>query len=235
MKLFTRYIVSCLLIVVAATGAKAQDSLQMETEADTVLVQPNEKRIAIILGADYGKLATTAFNLDTKYEFNASVVFFDKLRVNVDYGHGALQPKNAIENGTYTSTGDYYRGGLDYQFTLAPKTFLSLGGMYASSSFSDEGEVQIQSDIWPSLDQSFTRSDFTSQWAEFVLTSEKTIVNRESGFFANLYIGIKLRLRFMIERPEPENFDVYAIPGYGRTFNDVVPAINLFVAYRINL
>lgn len=235
MMLYTRYIASWLLLGAASLGAMAQDSLQVEATVDSTTVQPTKKQIAIILGVDYGKLATTAFNLDTKYEFNASITLFNKLRVNVDYGHGALEPKNAIENGTYISTGDYYRGGLDYQLEIAPKTFLSFGGMYASSSFSDEGNVQIQSDIWPSLDESFTRTDFTAQWAEFVLTSEKTILNREEGFFANLYVGLKLRLRFMIERPKPETFDVYAIPGYGRTFNEIVPAVNLFLAYRINI
>lgn len=232
---FTRYIVSILLALVFANGVVAQDSLQVKPVEDSVIVHPKEKRTAIILGTDYGKLAPTAFNLDTKYEFNASLIVFKRLRINIDFGHGALQPKNAIENGSYTSTGDYYRGGLDYQFELAPKTYLALGGMYATSKFSDEGNVQIQSDIWPSLNQSFMREDFTAQWAEFVLTSEKTFLNRESGFFANLYVGIKLRLRFLIERPKPENFDIYAIPGYGRTFNNVVPAANLFVAYRIEL
>ena len=36
----------------------------------------------------------------------------------------------------------------------------------------------------------------------------------------------------MIDRPEPENFDVYAIPGYGRTWNNVVPSANLFIVYK---
>ena len=198
-------------------------------------MQKTKQPLTIIPALDYGKLATTAIHWDTKYEFNLSVVVFNHIRINADYGHGELEPKNAIENGKYISTGDYYRAGLDYQFEIATKTFLSFGGMYASSTFKDEGQVDIPSEIWPSLSESFARQNFNAQWAEFVITTEKVVANREQGPLAHLYVGAKFRLRFLINRPRPENFDVYAIPGYGRTFNNVVPAANLFVAYRIEL
>lgn len=230
---FTRYIVSILLFI-ASSSAIAQDSLRVTSDTDSAQVQPKKKGFAFIVGTDYGKLATTAFKLDTKYEFNLGIVLFNKLRVTADYGHGELAPKNAIENGSYTSTGNYYRGGLDYVFEIAPKTNLALGLMYASSSFVDEGSIQIQSDVWPSLNEDFKRENFSSQWVEWVLTSEKAIFNRESGFLTHLYFGMKFRLRFIIERPRPEEFDIYAIPGYGRTFNDIVPAVNLFITYKIN-
>lgn len=224
--------------------SRAQDSLLVTPAKDSVhitatasdsshLEKSKKKTFAFILGTDYGKLITTAVGLETKYEFNIGVLLFEKIRLTADYGHGDLSPKNAIENGNYTSSGNYYRGGIDYVFEIAPKTYLGIGAMYASSSFKDEGEVLINSDIWPSLTDSFVRPNFNAQWVEWVLTSEKVIANRESGFLSNLYIGMKFRLRFMINRPEPEKFDIYAIPGYGRTFNNIVPAANLFIAYKI--
>ena len=230
---YIRYIVSTVLLLVVL-GANAQDSVKVVTAKDTTQVQPKKKYFSVMLGTDYGKLISTAFKLETKYEVNVGLLLFSKIRITGDYGHGELEPKNAIENGSYTSTGDYYRAGIDYVFEIAPKTYLGLGAMYASSDFSDKGNVQIQSDIWPSLNEEFTRENFSAKWVEWVLTSEKTVANKEKGFLSNLYVGMKFRLRFMIEKPEPEAFDVYAIPGYGRTFNDIVPAANLFIAYRIN-
>lgn len=241
MKLYIKYIVSCYLFVLAAE-AIGQDSLQIQTkdslqievlEPEDSLAQGEDKKyFSIILSADYGKLIATAAQIETKYEFNLAVQFSKNIRATADIGYGQLAPPNAIENGTYTSTGNYARIGVDYIFTLFPKTYLSLGGMYASSSFKDEGTVEIKSEIWPSLSESFVRNDLKASWAEFVITSEATVFNKDKGFLSNFYWGIKFRLRFMIEMPTPENFDVYAIPGYGRTWNNVVPAANLFISYK---
>ncbi len=201
-------------------------------EIDTTVTRIKQKYFAIYLSTDYGKLATTLAQLENKYEFNMGIQFSSHLRVTADYGYSKLSPPNAIENGVYFSTGNYYRVGLDYVFTIAPKTTLAFGGMYALATFKDEGTVEIQSEIWPSLSQSFERNDLQANWVEFVITSEAPILNRDNGFLSHLFWGIKFRFRFMIERPRPTNFDVYAIPGYGRTFNNLVPAANLFFSYK---
>lgn len=200
--------------------------------SDTSLVSVKTNYFAIYISADYGKLITTLAQLENKYEFNLGIQFSKHLRFTADFGYGNLSPPNAIENGTYNSSGNYYRAGLDFMLVIAPKISLSFGGMYALSTFNDEGTVEIKSEVWPSLNQSFARADFTASWAEFVITSEAPVLNRNEGFFSNFYWGIKFRFRFMIDRPRPENFDVYAIPGYGRTFNNLVPAANLFISYK---
>lgn len=247
MKPSIRYIASIILLILAF-NARGQDSLHIQAKdsvqiaiidstnfaiQDSSILELKEKHFSIFIGTDYGKLILTAAQVELKYEFNIAVQFAKNLRATADYGFGELTPPNAIENGTYTSTGNYYRIGIDYIFNIAPKTYLSLGGMYANSTFKDEGQVVIESDVWSTLDQSFVRNDLSATWAEFVLTSEAPILNRDKGMFSNLYWGIKFRLRFMVERPRPENFDVYAIPGYGRTWNDLVPAANLFIVYKI--
>ena len=246
MKRFIKYIVSSCLIAVAI-NIQAQDSLRLEAKDTTHIVSPNtlvgenqdstllekkENHFVIYLGTDYGKLISTAAQFDTKYEFNLAVQFSKSIRVTADYGYGKLDPPNAIQNGTYTSSGNYYRVGLDYMFNIAPKTYLSLGGMYAISNFKDEGTVMIQSEVWPSFNERFERDNFTASWAEFVITSEAPIFNRNEGIMSRFYWGIKFRFRFLIDRTQPENFDVYAIPGYGRTWNDLVPAANLFITYK---
>ncbi len=253
MKLCIKYIASIILSI-CALATMAQDSLQVNVKdslqlniVDTVNIESidsveiatadttnnlNENYFHIYISVDYGKLITTAAQFDTRHELNLGVQFAKNLRATADFGYAKLAPPDAIENGTYSSSGNYYRIGLDYMLNIAPKTYLSFGGMYALSNFKDEGTVETVSEVWPSLNQSFTRNGFTSTWAELVVTSEAPVLNRDLGFFSNLYWGVKFRLRFLIDRPEPENFDVYAIPGYGRTFNNTVPAANLFIMYK---
>ncbi len=251
MTLCIKYIAS-ILLVISALATMAQDSLQIEVKdslqvslVDTVNIAvidsleliPNDSigdqaNFHVYISVDYGKLIITAAQFDTRYELNLGVQFAKNLRATADFGYAKLAPPNAIENGTYASFGNYYRIGLDYMLNIAPKTYLSFGGMYALSNFKDEGTVETVSEVWPSLNQSFTRNGFTSTWAEFVISSEAPVLNRDSGFFNNLYWGVKFRLRFLIDKPRPENFDVYAIPGYGRTFNNTVPAANLFIMYK---
>ncbi|MCF6353358.1 MAG: DUF6048 family protein [Cyclobacteriaceae bacterium] len=202
------------------------------TPSDNLTAKDSSTYFAIYLSLDYGKLLTTLAQFENKYEFSIAIQFLKHLRATADIGYGNLAPPSAIQNGTYNSVGTYYRLGFDYMFTIAPKTSLSFGGMYALSNFKDQGSVEIISELWPSLSQNFERTNLTANWAEFIITSEAPILNRDSGFLSNIYWGIKLRLRFMIEKPTPEIFDVYAIPGYGRTFNNSVPAANVFISYK---
>ncbi len=256
MKPCFKYIVSgVLLVLLTAYTTHGQDSLVVAakdstqqistptdslptTAADTTTVwsnstQPplNNKAIGGYLGIDYGKLLTSAFQLERKYELNAGLRFAQHFVLTADVGYADLAPPNAIKNGQYNAKGMYYRAGADYRFEIFPKTFLSLGAMYAISQFKDEGTVEIQSEVWPSFTQQFERTNLTAQWVEAVVTSQAPILPNKAGILSHFYWGIKFRLRFMINRPQPENFDIYAIPGYGRTFNTTVPAANLFLTF----
>ncbi len=247
MKLFIRYIASSWILLLAVQ-AIAQDSLQVQVkdsllleiidtlkvEGQNDLKQESDKNyFSILMATDYGKLISTAAQFETKYELNLGVQFTKSIRVTADYGYAQLAPPNAIENGNYTSSGNYFRIGLDYMFNIAPKTYLSLGGMYAMTTFKDEGTVVIESEVWPSLNESFVRDNLKANWVEFVITSEAALLNRNEGFFTHLFWGIKFRFRFLIDRPRPEYFDVYAIPGYGQTWDNFIPAANLFIMYKL--
>ncbi len=216
-----------------ASNYQENDSTQIDESDKSDSINLQENNFYIYIGTDYGKLITTAAQLENKYEFNIGFLFAKNIRLTADYGYAKLSPPNAIQNGFYNSSGHYYRLGLDYMLNIAPKTYLSFGGMYALSNFKDEGTVEISSEVWPSFSQSFTRDNLKASWAEFVITTEAPILNRETGFLHNLHWGIKFRFRFLIDRPTPENFEVYAIPGYGRTWNNFVPAANLFIMYKL--
>ena len=224
MILLRGYIYSWLLVSIFASAVMGQDSVTVA-----------KKQNALYLTIDYGKLAEMAINDQVKWEFGLGAVFLDHFNLTLEYGYGKLLPENAINNGSYTSEGNYYRGGFDYVFQVTPKRFLSAGALYAYSGFDDEGQVIIESEIWDNLDKTFQRTGLSAQWMEIVINTEGPVFKSDSGFMSNIFWGTKFRLRIMLTESDTEEFDIYAVPGFGKRFSDVVPALNLFLKYRFPL
>ena len=220
MKPLLKYITSLLLFALPVT-ANAQD---------TISVAP--AKLAIDIYADYGKGLESLFQKQTKWEFGLGLVLKDKYNFVGEYGYGSLNPESVINNGTYTSEGNYYRGGFEYIFRVSPKRSLSAGLMYANASFADNGSVQIVNDLWGDIEETFQRENLSASWAEVILNTQGPVSNAEKGLLNNFYWGVRFRLRILITDISQPNFDIYAIPGYGRTYSNVVPAANLFLKYR---
>ena len=216
-----RYIYSVILFIGLVTNAQGQDSLAVEAKKNYVYIT-----------IDYGKLLETAIGDQVKWEFGAGVLLSDHFSFIVEYGFGKLKPKNVINNGSYTSEGNYIRGGFDYAFEVVPNRFLSFGLLFAYSRFKDEGQVQIDSEIWDNLNESFQRDDLSAQWLELVISTEGPILKNSESYLSNIYWGSKLRIRMMLSESATQNFDIFAVPGYGRRYRNVVPAINLFLKFK---
>ena len=226
MKLSLKYIINQLLLLLSISVAA-----QEITEDSVVIDQSN---YAILIGTDYGKGIESALGDQSKWEVNLAVSIYDRFRVSAEYGYGMLQPANSIRNGSYQSEGRYFRGGGEYVFTLKPKIYLSMGLMYSLANFSDQGEVNIESELWNSIDEDFTRDDLTANWFEWILNTEAQAFRNSEIFLSNIYWGSRIRLRILSSDIAQSDFDIKAIPGYGKTYSNIVPAINLFVRYRID-
>ena len=87
-------------------------------------------------------------------------------------------------------------------------------------------EQIIQSTIWDDFDESFKRTNLTATWFEIVMITEKHMSN-------NLALGAKIRFRHLTNFINEYNPEVIAIPGYGKAFNSNVPAVNLYIKYRL--
>ena len=221
MKLLLKYITSLALLVLPITVA-AQDSLVMEQE-----------KLTVDIYADYGKGVESLMQKQTKWEFGLGLVLKEKYNFVAEYGFGSLNPENVINNGTYTSEGNYFRAGFEYMIRIAQKRYLSAGFMYATASFSDNGSVQIESDLWGNLEETFYRGDLNASWGEIIINTQGAVSNTDKGPLTNLYWGVRFRLRILITDISQPDFDIYAVPGYGRTYSTVVPAANFFLKYRI--
>jgi len=245
-----KYIISTIILLAPYAGS-AQDSLPVKqdtsvvmqdtpvVEQDSLVVEQDslmvrQSKMAITLYADIGKLGESLFEIQTKREFGISILLANKYQFVGEYGYGSLNPKSIINNGSYSSEGNYYRVGVEYVFTVLPKTSLSTGFMYAHSDFADYGNVQIESELWDDLNETFARPDLKADWIEWIVNTESPIVKVEEGFLSNFYWGVRFRLRILISDISQPDFDIFAIPGFGKTFSTVLPAANLYLKYRID-
>ena len=214
MNRLSTYIFS-LALILSSLSLLAQDT-------DTVEV----RKVSISLGfaIDYGKILTIPSKFETKAEVAFNISIMNKFQILGEIGYASLTPQDAIKNGTYNSKGLYYRAGLAYGGEILPNSFLSFGVLYGLSNFEDSGVVLIKSTLWEDFNSSFERKNITASWIEFLIITEQKIRN-------NLALGAKIRLRYLNNFTNNYEPEVLAIPGYGRTFNNTVPAFNLYVKF----
>ena len=218
-----RYLFSILLIGLHFGVASAQDSVEVA------------KQNVLHFTVDYGKFFEPLFGDQKKWEVGVGFLMADHYNVTIEYGAATLKPENVINNGSYTATGSYWRAGFDYFIKATPRAYLSFGLLYANSSFDDEVNVKISSEIWEDLDETFNRYDLKAQWLELVVSSEGPIFKKDTGILSTFYWGTKFRVRVMVSETNTDQFEIYAVPGFGRRFSDVVPAVNLFLKFRFPL
>lgn len=201
--------------------------------ASQVKAVDTTSRFGFFLSVDYGKLLAIPTDFETKYEGSAGFILFRRFILEGTYGSAELNPSGAYKNAEYyTIEGQYYKGALSYKFTLNPnnpREFLYLGVGYAMSQYSDRGKFLIGSLLWDDFEESFSGNNMEASWTEVYLTTE-SYLNKNTRHFL---VGAKISLRIMDDFETRENIPVYAVPGYGRTFDKTVPAINFYVKYSL--
>ncbi len=189
------------------------------------------------LKIDYGKLLLIWTDFETKYEAGINLRFYERIVLATEFGVAELNPLKAYDNTLfYTIQGMYGRIGLDYYMAYDPSNFYYLGVRYGMSSFEDEGAFLLNSEYWADYEEGFGSKDLMASWAEIVLGTETFLkIGKKAKERGNskLLLGWNARLRFITDFENRENPPIYAIPGYGRTFNDVAAALNFYIKYRL--
>lgn len=198
-----------------------QDSLDVSNEYKPFLS-------SIAVSVDYGKFVGLFLDTESKYEFGGQLEIKDRIVLIGEYGFATLTPSRAYQNTDYESDGDYYRVGIGYKMDFTAKSNIYFSARYAMANYGDKGTIDITSasGIYDDLLEPFSRKDLSAQWFEVVLSSETKL-------WKSLYAGFHLRFRIMDKYDEQEPLDVYSIPGYGRTFDRTIPALNLYVKYAL--
>lgn len=196
---------------------------------DSIALAYSETPFAIQIGLDLLKLGSFALDRETKYE--GQVGFgFKQVTLILEAGHAYYASALAYKNSEdYSVEGNYYRVGLDYAFNIGATSQIILGLRYGTSSFGHQGTFEVYSELWDNYITevpSSQSSGATATWGEAVLGSQSHIGK-------NLYFGWYFRLRKILERTTYAPIDIYYIPGYGKSIDGSVPAVNLFLKYRI--
>jgi len=185
---------------------------------------------------DYGKLLTLPTKFENKYEGGVNLRFFERMIIAGEFGYATIDPLKAYDNALYyTVNGHYYRAGLDYYMELDPKNFYYVGIRYGSSQFEDRGQFLIDSEFWEDYQDEFGSSDLQATWYELVFGTETILrigTPTSKIHIDKLFLGWKFRFRILAKFENREVPSVYTIPGYGRTFDKTVPALNFYLKYR---
>lgn len=208
-----------IFLVLLAIQASAQDSLQSAPARRPFLS-------AGAVSIDYGKLFGQFLDSESKLEAGGQVEFKGRYVVIGEFGHAQLTPNGAYQHTDYQSEGSYFRIGLGYKIDITPKNNLYFSARYARASFSDQGVINITSasGIFADIEDPFDRTGLSAQWYEAVMSSEARL-------WKGLSAGFHLRLKIMDKYDKQEPLDVYSVPGYGRTFDRSIPALNLYLKY----
>ena len=174
---------------------------------------------------DYGKLITLASDFESKWSAGVGYRLKDKIMLSAEAGMASLDPNNAYENGTYHSEGIFGSISLNYILTVKPGNFLYLGVGYGMSMYEDEYSYTIANSIWPDATETTSRKDLQADWAFINIGSEKKLDIK------GIYLGAVFSIQKQLNYDQFEPIDTYAIPGYGRTSDETVPALNLYIKY----
>lgn len=210
-----RPIFSFILVLLALTARSQQDS----TVAITI-------DTGLEIYVDYGKLITQFSDFESKLEIGIAFQLANHLAPNFQAGYGSLEPATAFENGIYESTGYYGRIGVNYLIPFDNTNSFFIGTKYGLAFFEDEGTYEISSDIFDTYRVDFGEENQEANWVEIIVGSEKKLNNEQWS------VGGQFALRILNQRDEFTPVDTYAIPGYGRTIDKTVPALNVYLKYK---
>lgn len=220
------------LLLILSLGTFLQAAMaQEETDTIAVVVRP----ITPSLYLDYGKLLTYPLSFESKIEVGAELLFKEKIPLIFEFGTSTLNPTKVYANGSYQAKGSYLRVGTGIYNQWTPKNKIGLTVRYATSTFDEVATLSTGDpiNVETTLSDSFDRTGINANWLELVLYSDAkmfTGAKFEDTFLADLFVvGMNLRFRYLLNYDLQAPDDVYAIPGYGHSFDDHLPAANLFL------
>lgn len=189
---------------------------QQVRETDTV--DPREK-YGFRVGIDLSKPIRTIIEEEYQgLELTGDYRLYENIYLAGEIGN----EKNVISepNVTASSKGSYIKLGGNYNFYenwTGMQNLIYLGVRYGFATFSSElqefsiynRDPYFEPDV-RTEDRDF--SNLTAGWLELQLGTKVEVLN-------NLYLGVHVQLKRMVNETEPTNFDNLYIPGFHRTYD----------------
>ncbi len=200
------------------------DSLDQVSGSDTISY-PFFNRLEFKI--DYLKLVSFALDTENKAEAGLGLILGRGFGINTEMGYGEKTPENHFENADYKVSGYYGRVGFSYHLEYNPGTNFFIGAKFGLSHYQDEATYTIESPLWDNFTGTIERSGLQGKWVEIAGGSE-------SRYKGNFFLGFTFRFRALIDHDNFSPLEVFAIPGYGRTMDKTLPALNLHIKYILD-
>ena len=228
----SRYFISLLVFSVVTLGF-SQSEAPNQQESDSMAHKLEYGlRVGIDLSRPVLSFATDGY---TGIEFVGDYRFSDRVWLAGELGNEKRTDQEDLYN--FTTSGSYLKLGVDYntyQNWYGMNNSITIGGRYAVASFSQTlNEYQIyDSNRYFGPDNDFVVggtepeefSGLNATWLEMV-------VGMKAELFANIYIGMSVRLGHLVTNKEADRFPNLWIPG----FNKVTDGAKWGVGYNYSI
>ncbi len=163
----------------------------------------------------------------TELELNIEIPIH-KYFVVVDLG--TWDVSRGSEFSTYSSTGNYFRAGLDMDFfwkDLTDESSIFFGFRYGRSRYSDALYYYYNDIAWETDGQiRLVNNQVTARW--FEITSGLKV-----PVYKGLWMGFTARLKLGLKITGDDLHASYEVPGYGKTIKNTWWGFNYQVFYNI--
>jgi len=211
-----------------------QDSLEQNLPEQDSLVQDlleqpedsvNQSTINLALIIDYVKLLTIPSSFEKKFEGGIEILLKQRISLLAEMGTASITPSDAI-SGDYEANGLYYRLGVGYTKNRTAKNKIGIYALYGTSTYDETINYRLESPsgTQPTFSSQITRPNLSATWWELMLYTDQKLNEL-------ITIGLNIRYRQQISAERFTPIDSYAIPGYGRVFDNSVPAMNLILKF----
>ncbi|WCO03007.1 DUF6048 family protein [Psychroserpens ponticola] len=206
---------SCLFLFCSILNA--QESIDGETTTDTLIYK---QKYGLRLGVDLGRLIRTVIDDDyTGFEISGDYRLTKKLYLAGELGN----EKRSISTDflSVTANGSYFKAGIDYnsfQNWLDMQNMIYFGFRAGASSFTqnlDNYTIYNTNQYWPtqlSSEEAREIDGLTAIWAEI-------IIGIKAELFSNLFLGLNVQIKSLINEDVPDDFENLYIPGFNRTYD----------------
>ena len=211
------YFFSIITVMLMCVSVNAQNDSLISTVNDSLKIK---LKYGLRVGGDVGKLIRSyADDNYTGFEVNADFRIKKAL-----YIAGELGIENKTTTNDYlnvTSKGTYLKAGIDYNMY---KNWLNMDNMIYSgfrigaSSFSqniNDFTVYNTNQYWQPQFPSTELQKFTGLSAIWV----ELIIGIKAQLFNNLYLGLNVQLKGLVNETVPTNFQNIYIPGFNKTYD----------------
>lgn len=215
-------------------GYAQTDSVAVST-IDSVKIK---EKYGLRLGVDLGKIVRSY--VDDEYSgFEISGDFRLGKKLYIAGEIGTEDKRDVTPYLDINTKGTYLKAGIDYnmyQNWLDMDNMIYAGFRVGASTFShtlNQFQTYNTNQYWQpqfSSNQPQEFNDLTAFWAELILGIKAELFN-------NLFMGVNVQLKGLINQTEPTNFTNIYIPGFNKTFDSTKIGVGYgyTISYRIPL